>query len=142
MTWGTEIQKVRQGITTVFGNGKNIISDIFNNTIKSKITEASVYFSNGGTTIVGINVNAIPSMKATIREYVVSVDKALEELKNYDPEIAFKGDEIVPALKQYIEAVKEACSAITSNMLAFNDKLTELLKSILDDDIKKSKKKY
>lgn len=125
MTWGTEIQKVEQGVTSVFKNGKSVISDIFGG-ISRKITEVQTFFKNGGTTVVGINVNQIPAMKTAIREYVATVDSALDELKNYDPTVAFKGEEIVLALKEYIDAVKEACSAITSNMLAFNDKLTEV----------------
>lgn len=124
-TWQTELQKAKQTVATHFGNGKRAISDFFSGTVKKKVAEANAFFKNG-TTVVGINVNQIPAMKQAIREYVTSIETALKELKNYDPEVAFKGEDIVPALKGYIDAVIETCGAIVSNMLAFNDQLTEV----------------
>ena len=72
--------------------------------------------------------------KQEIRDYVKGIDTALAELKNYDPEVAFKGEAVVPALKQYIEAVIETCGAITSNMLAFNDQLSDVQAAYLKKD--------
>ena len=124
-TWQTEIQKAKQFVGQTFNNGKRAITDFFSGTVNKKVAEVNSFFTNGST-VVGINVNQIPTMKSAIREYVASVETALAELKNYDPTVAFKGEEIVPALQGYIDAVIETCGAIVSNMLAFNDQLTEV----------------
>lgn len=124
-TWQTELQKAKQTVVTKFNDGRRVISDFFSGTVNKKVSEVNSFFKNG-TTVVGINVNKIPEMKTAIRSYVADIEKALSELKNYDPTVAFKGDEIVPALQTYIEAVIETCGAIVSNMLAFNDQLTEV----------------
>ena len=124
-TWQTELQKVKQSALTTFNNGKNAIVDFFSGTVNKKVSEVNSFFKNG-TTVVGINVGHIPAMKAAIRQYVADIETALAELKNYDPTVAFKGEEIVPALQGYIDAVIETCGAIVSNMLAFNDQLTEV----------------
>ncbi len=124
-TWQTELQKAKQAVVTKFNDGKRILSDFFSGTVNKKVSEVNSFFKNGST-VVGINVGHIPAMKSAIRQYVADVDKALAELKNYDPTVAFKGDEIVPALQIYIDAVIETCGAIVSNMLAFNDQLTEV----------------
>lgn len=124
-TWQTELQKAKQFVGTTFNSGKRAITDFFNGTVQKKVAEVGSFFKNG-TTVVGINVGQIPTMKTAIREYVGTVESALAELKNYDPTVAFKGDEIVPALQGYIDAVIETCGAIVSNMLAFNDQLTEV----------------
>ena len=124
-TWQTELQKAKQTVVTKFNDGKRVISDFFSGTVNKKVSEVNSFFKNGST-VVGINVNHIPQMKTAIRGYVSDIERALGELKNYDPTVAFKGDEVVPALQAYIEAVIETCGAIVSNMLAFNDQLTEI----------------
>ena len=124
-TWQTELQKAKQTVVSKFGDGKRTISDFFTGTVNKKVSEVSSFFKNGST-VVGINVNQIPAMKTAIRDYVSAIDTALAELKNYDPTVAFKGEQLVPALTAYIDAVIETCGAIVSNMLAFNDQLTEV----------------
>lgn len=124
-TWQTELQKAKQTVVSKFNDGKRTITDFFSGTVQKKVSEVNSFFKNG-TTVVGMNVNQIPAMKTAIRDYVASVETALGELKNYDPTVAFKGDEVVPALQAYIDAVIETCGAIVSNMLAFNDQLTEV----------------
>lgn len=124
-TWQTELQSAKQTVVSKFNEGKRTIADFFNGTVNKKVSEVTSFFRNG-TTVVGINVNYIPDMKTEIRAYVDSINTALGELKNYDPTVAFKGDDLVPALQGYIDAVIETCGAIVSNMLAFNDQLTEI----------------
>ena len=124
-TWGTEIQKAGNFISDAFSGLGRGISDIFGS-VKRSIGEIGTFFKNGGTTVVGINVNQIPAMKAAVETYCQEINNALGTLTNYDPTIAFKGTAIEPALKEYIDAVIEACGAIVSNMLAFNDQLTEV----------------
>lgn len=132
-TWQTELQSAKTWVGDKLGNAGRTINDFFSGTTKKVVSDVSSFFKNG-TTVVGINVNAIEGMKTEIREYVKTIDTALAELKNYDPEVAFKGDAVVPALKAYIEAVIETCSAITSNMLAFCDQLSEVQDAYLKKD--------
>ena len=64
-------------------------------------------------------------MKEAVRNYVFGIKEALNKLNTYDPQVAFKG-EYAQAMTVYIEAVKTACNAICSQMLAFNDELTKV----------------
>ena len=64
-------------------------------------------------------------MKEAVRQYVDYIYNELQNLNAYNPEVAFKG-EYAAAMTTYIEAVKTACNAICSQMLAFNDQLTKV----------------
>ena len=137
-TWQTELQSVKQSIMNTIGNGRRAIDDLFTGTVEKKVAEVQSFFQNG-TTVVGINVNQIEPMKQAIRDYVKAIEDELAKLENYDPEVAFKGTGIVPALKEYIVSIEKTCQAITSNLLAFNDKLTEVQKAYqAKDDAAKS----
>ena len=122
MSWITEIQRVENIANNAIQSGVGKIKDTFTNTVNRTLDEIQSAFRNG-TSVVGINVGHIPTMKQAVRTYVDNIKSALNELENYNPEIAFKG-EYAEAMRTYIEAVKVACSAICSQMLAFNDQLT------------------
>lgn len=122
-TWGTEIQKAGNALENAFQTFGRGTGDLFSS-VKRNISEIGTFFKNGGTTVVGINVNKITDMKTAITNYCDGVNGALAELKNYDPTVAFKGTQIESALVGYIEAIITACSAIVSNLESFNDQLT------------------
>ena len=124
MSWITDLQKVENIATNAINNGISKIKDTFSNTVNRTVAEVESAFKNGHT-VVGINVNNIPAMKESVRKYVDNIKTALNELNAYDPEVAFKG-EYAQAMTVYIEAVKTACNAICSQMLAFNDQLTKV----------------
>ena len=140
-TWKTETQKLETWVSNKFGNAQRNVSNFFQGTLTRAINEVTSFFKNG-TTVVGINIHQIDSMKAAIRTYVTNIDTALDKLNECDPEVAFKSEEdangtnkgIVYELKEYIKAVKEACSAITSNLLAFNDQLTAVKNAYMAKD--------
>ena len=132
MSWLTDIQKVENIASNAIQSGISKIKDTFSHSVKRTLSEVESAFKNG-TTVVGINVNHIPTMKTAVRNYVDNIHKALDELNTYDPEVAFKG-EYAAAMSQYIEAVKVACSAITSQMLAFNDQLTKVQEAYQNKD--------
>lgn len=132
-TWQTELQSAKTWVGNKIGSAGRTISDFLSGTTKKVVSEVGSFFKNG-TTVVGINVNAIEGMKTEIRNYVNDINTALSELKNYDPKVAFQGEQIVPALQQYIDAVKETCEAITSNMLAFNDQLSDVQTAYMKKD--------
>lgn len=132
-TWMTGSQTVKTWMNNKLGNISRAVQDFTGGLAKKTVAEAKSVLNNGSS-VVGINVNAIEGMKTEIREYVNKINAELAELKNYDPEVAFKGEAVVPALKQYIDAVIESCSAITSYMLAFNDQLSEVKAAYEDKD--------
>lgn len=122
MSWITEINSGVNSLKSNFNALKNNVqSKISINTSRTRDMISS-YFNNGYT-VVGINAEKIPAMKTAIEGYVTTINNELAKLNNYNPEVAFKGSEIVPALKEYIEAVKELCGNIVSHMLAFRDQL-------------------
>ena len=84
-TWQTELQSAKTWVRNKIGTAGRTISDFFSGTTKKAVSEVNSFFKNG-TTVVGINVNAIEGMKQEIRDYVKGIDTALAELKNYDPE--------------------------------------------------------
>lgn len=124
MSWITDLQKVENIATNTIMDGASKIKDTFSNTVNRTVSEVESAFRNG-TTVVGINVGHIPAMKDAVRKYVDNIKTALNELNSYDPQVAFKG-EYSQAMTVYIEAVKTACNAICSQMLAFNDQLTKV----------------
>lgn len=132
MTWKTDVNKVINDVGNTFNNVANTIQDTFGSIATRTINDVQSFFQNGST-VVGINVQQIPTMKEAIRSYVSDIQSALGELVNYDPEIAFKGEHVTK-LKEYIEAIIESCNAIVSNMLAFNDELTKVQQAYQDKE--------
>lgn len=135
-TWKTTYQAVKNDIGNWINSGVNQVKDLFGNTANKTIAEVESLFKNGST-VVGINVNQIDSMKQAIRNYVDNLQKTLDKLDAVDPNVAFKG-EVNTAIVEYINAVKTACQAVVSNMLAFNDQLTKVQEAYLakDDELK------
>ena len=128
MSWITDVQTVantaKAGITAVSNDIQNTFSINANKTIDM----IDSFFTNGYS-IVGINANLIETvMYPAIDRYVDAINKQLDRLVNYEPEVAFKGTEIVGALKEYIDAVKILCSNIVSHMLAFREELAAVKK--------------
>ena len=126
MSWLTDIQKVANDKVTQVGNAARQIRDQFSAKLGNSKANINTYLSSGGYTVVGINVEQIPAMKDAIRTYIDNVRTKLDELKNYDPRVAFKGEETVTALVTYIEGVKDVSEALISNLLVFCDQLTEV----------------
>ena len=132
-TWGTEIRKAGNLLENAWNNNVRGAGDAFSS-IKRRISEVGSFFKNGGTNVVGINVTKIPAMKEAIAAYCTAINTKLAELKQYDPKVAFRGTSIEPALVDYIDAVKEACGAIVSNMQAFSDQLDLIEKAWAEKD--------
>lgn len=85
----------------------------------------SVFSMSSRFNVIGINANEVPNMQNAIRTYIDEVKQTVAKLDALDPTIAFKG-EYANAVREYVEAVKYACSAVTSQLLAFNDQLTAI----------------
>lgn len=83
--------------------------------------------SNNGYSVVGINVNEIPNMRTAIRNYVETVQNKLNELNVIaSSEEAMKGAGIQEAIKEYVRSVSDYCQSLTSQLLAFSDKLVKV----------------
>lgn len=76
-------------------------------------------------TVVGINVNKIPSIQSAIQKYVDNINATLSKLQALDAQMGFKGKQ-ADAVKSYIAAVKKASSQLVEQFLLFKSKLTEV----------------
>lgn len=73
--------------------------------------------------VIGLNVDKIPSMRESIRNYINNVNAHLEQLNTTASTAnAFKG-EYAAAVTSFVEAVSQACKAFVSQLLEFSDKL-------------------
>lgn len=119
----TEAQKLVWNAKSTFENLTSGAQDLFSSVV-GRASAAASSILNGD--VVGINGEEIPNMQAAIREYVNGLESHLNEVKqDADTSQAFKG-EYAAAVKQFVEAVCDACDAIISNLLQFNQKLDEV----------------
>lgn len=132
-TWKTESRQITGNVSNFLNNATSKLHDVFSSVTRQTVSDVRGFFTSGST-VVGINTNQIEPMKQAIRDYVQKVETELKKLEDKNPEQALKGSEIVPAIKQYIESVKEACGSVTSNMLAFNDRLTDVQEKYREKD--------
>lgn len=83
-----------------------------------------------GYNVVGINVNQIDSMREAIKTYVSEIEQYLDGI---DPKVtadnAFKSEAVQDAVERYITKVKEYCINLTTQLLAFSDKLVDIQKA-------------
>ena len=66
MTWKTDVNKVINDVGNTFNNVANTIQDTFGSIATRTINDVQSFFQNGST-VVGINVQQIPTMKEAIR---------------------------------------------------------------------------
>ena len=103
---------------TISGRTGTRVSD------NSAITELTSLASQ--TSLVGMNVEAIPGMRQEIQNYCSAIERKLEEIETeINPDVAFKSEEVQSAIKSYLTKVKEYCINLTSDLLAFSDKLAD-----------------
>lgn len=94
---------------------------------------SSGFLGIGGNTasssysVVGINTNEIPNMRLAIRNYVQRIQDHLDTINTTtDPTVALKGTGIETAVQEYIVSVAKYCKALSSQLLAFSDKLAKV----------------
>lgn len=129
------IEGIKSDISSTFKNLSNGVQDKFNSIIGTISSSASGIY---GGDVVGINIDEIPNMQQAIRDYVAAIDSHLDEVnKNADTANAYKG-EFATAVKSYVEAVCQACGALTSQLLQFNETLEEVKTKYMshDEDVK------
>lgn len=115
-----------------FGNN---VQDVLNSIVGNVTSAASGIY---GGDVVGINVDHIPTMQQAIRDYVAAIDQHLKEVNaQADTSNAYRG-EFATAVHTYVEAVCDACGALTSQLLKFNETLEQVKASYTaqDDSLK------
>lgn len=80
-----------------------------------------------GTDVVGLNAKEILNMKQAITTMCDNIKKEIDKIQvDLDSTTAYKGEGIKNALQIYLTNVAAYCSNLTSNLKAFNDKLTDV----------------
>lgn len=81
----------------------------------------------GASDVVGLNAKEIPNMQQAITTMCESIKKEIDKIQvDLDSTTAYKGEGIKAALQTYLTNVAAYCSNLTSNLKAFNDKLTDV----------------
>lgn len=83
-------------------------------------------------TVVGINVSKIPDVQNAIKSYVTKIQEDLAELNVVaDKANAFKSanNSVETAVTTFMTNVQEDCHNLTSQLLAFYDKLTDVTRA-------------
>lgn len=124
-TWKNAVEQVQatavQGANLVVSGFEQIVRNISNGAAG---VAGSIW--NSGSTVVGINVNQIPSMQQAINTYVQGLTDHLQEINSQlNTETAFKG-EYATAVQEYVQAVSTACQNVVSQLKAFNEELTKV----------------
>lgn len=111
------------------GNASNVFTNISSSAdadIDNLLASAfQTLRSTGFDGVVGMETEQVQSMISAIDTYVSNVQSALAPLNSADARASF-GDTIAPKVEEFVIAVKEACSAVITNMGAFKDDLTAI----------------
>lgn len=120
---------VGSNVNTANSQAKNVFSDLASG------GSSSIIETMGKYSIVGINANAIDDMRFAIRIYVENIESHLNSVQQEAQDtFAFKG-QYANSITEYIQAVVDVCKSLTSQLLAFSDKLVEIKEAYQEQDI-------
>lgn len=71
---------------------------------------------------VGLNTDKVPAMKTAIDNYVGNIDTVLNRLDALSANDAF-GPNVGACVATFVSSIKNSCTSINSNLLAFKDDL-------------------
>lgn len=124
---------VGNNVNTATQQANNVFSELASN------GSAGVIESMGKYSIVGINDNAIDDMRFAIRVYVENLESHLDSVKQEAMDTqAFKG-QYANSIIEYVDAVCNVVKSLTSQLLAFSDKLVEIKEKYHEQDINLTK---
>ena len=83
-------------------------------------------FPNSFQDTTGINGAKVPDMQAAVTDYVTKLQNHLKEVKTETSSKKAYAGAYADSVEKYVQAICDACEAIISNLLMFNDKLTEV----------------
>ena len=97
----------------------------------AKLNTAKVNVKKSGSyNVVGINAKKVPDMREAIRKYVDAVEKHLNGVNELTKaSSAYQSVEVQKAVQAYVKKMKEYCIGLTSQLLAFSDKIGDVLKT-------------
>lgn len=129
------IQSSVQGLAwdaqSTFNNLKSNFLGMIEGAVGGVSTAADALI-NGDT--IGLNVDQIPAMRESIRNYVTNLNSHLDQVKaDADTSQAFKGD-YAQAVTSFVEAIVAACKAYISQLLEFSDKLEIVRQKYVEQD--------
>ena len=94
--------------------------------------------ASNGSTFVGMNYDAVPTIRDAIRTYVKNVQTVTDGLNtDADANQAVHG-EIEAETKKYLQAIKEVADAYVSTLLVYSDKMQEYYEQYSERDTKLS----
>lgn len=120
-------------INSATSQTRNVFSDLAGS------GSTGVIESFGKYNIVGINANSIDDMRFAIRVYVENLEAHLNSVKQEAMDTsAFKG-QYANSIVEYVNAVCDVVKSLTSQLLAFSDKLVEIKEKYQEQDINLTK---
>lgn len=90
---------------------------------------SKVDLTPGSYSVVGMKVSSVPAMQDAIENYVKAIKDHLDGINTDVAEDAnkfVKSTEVRTALDNYITSVKQYCMVLASQLIAFNDKLSDV----------------
>lgn len=120
---------VGNDINSANAQARNAFSEISTNGSSNIIDTLGKY------NIVGININAIDEMRFAIRVYVENIESHLNSVQQDAMDTyAFKG-QYANAISEYVQAVCDVVKSLTSQLLAFSDKLVDIKNAYQEKDV-------
>lgn len=126
-------QSVSWDIGSNVNNANNNARNVFSELATSG--SSSVIDTMGKYNVLGINANAIDDMRFAIRVYVENIESHLNSVRQEAMDTqAFKG-QYAQSIVEYVNAVCDVVRSLTSQLLAFSDKLVEIKEIYQEKDI-------
>lgn len=121
MNFNVDTQKSSFNVNTSFDKMKDERAEQRDNTQTDSLANVGV---------IGLKAGEIPNMKAAITTMCDNIQNKVNEMQTEISSLdAYKGTDIDAALKNYLANVAAYCNNLTSNLKAFNDKLTDVEKA-------------
>ena len=117
-------QKVSWDVGSTINQASSNTSNVFSE--MSSGNSASIMDTMSKYNLVGINANQIDDMRFAIRVYVENIESHLNQVVDFASDTyAFKG-QYAESIKEYVQSVCDVVKSLTSQLLAFSDKLVEI----------------
>lgn len=124
---------IGSNVNTANSQARNVFADLASN------GSSSIIDTMGKYNMVGINANSIDDMRFAIRVYVENVESHLNSVQQEAMDtFAFKG-QYATSITEYVQAVCDVVKSLTSQLLAFSDKLVEIKELYQERDINLTK---
>lgn len=95
--------------------------------VSGVVSDGFMGFGRQEYSVVGMNATKIPAVRESIRSYVNAITTHLDKIEPLaNANNAFRSEEVQKAISDYIVKVKEYCINLTSQLLAFSDKLADV----------------